>query len=98
MKTKPPFKIELCLTELINRAEQGINQLEAFNAYGETALHSTISALANDHGLLIKRVSEPHTHRHGALTHFNRYSLNTIDSMAHAKRIIASYAKLRGVA
>jgi hypothetical protein len=98
MKKHPPFKIELCLTELITRGDLGLNQLEAFNAYGETALHSTISALANDHGLLIKRVREPHTHRHGALTHFNRYSLNTIDSMSHAKKIVTTYAKQRGVA
>lgn len=98
MKTKPPFKIELCLTELINRAENGLNQLEAFNAYGETALHSTISVLANDCGLIIKRVREPHIHRHGALTHFNRYSLSSIDSMAHAKHLVATYSKRRGVA
>jgi hypothetical protein len=98
MKTKPPFKIELCLTELINRTENGLNQLEAFAAYGETALHSTISALANDHGLLIKRVREPHIHRHGTLTHFHRYSLSSIDSMAHAKHLVAAYAKHRGVA
>ncbi len=36
MIAKPPFKIELCLTELINRAENGLNQLGAFSRLLQT--------------------------------------------------------------
>lgn len=78
MKTAKPRrtpKYIVSLKELIERGEAGLNELEALSAYGETALHSTISTLCNGHGLEFKRVFEPHRHRRGGITHFMRYTL-----------------------
>jgi hypothetical protein len=93
-KTKVRFKIELCIDELLH-GPAGIIELEALQAYGETCLHSTISTLANRHGLTIDRKTEPHQHRHGGLTHFTRYSLVDEESIKKARDILANYLKAR---
>lgn len=56
-------------------ATRSLNELEAFNLYGETCLHSTISTLWNNKGIGFDRVLEPHTHRARGKTHFMRYTL-----------------------
>jgi len=94
-KKKAPFKIELCIDELIFRSSGGITELEALQAYGETCLHSTISTLANRHGLIIERKMEPHKHRRGGLTHFTRYSLVDEKSIKKAHDILGHYSKRR---
>jgi hypothetical protein len=73
--TKPPFKKELCLDQLLTLGVSGLNQLEAFSAYVETCLHTVIAQLANDHDLLFHRQREQHTHRAGGKTYFTRYRL-----------------------
>lgn len=73
--TKPPFKKELCLDQLLTLGVYGLNQLEAFSAYGETCLRTVIAQLANDHDLLFRRQWEQHTHRAGGKTYFTRYRL-----------------------
>ena len=88
-KTKVRFKIELCIDELL------LHGPAALQAYGETCLHSTISTLANRHGLTIDRKTEPHQHRHGGLTHFTRYSLVDEESIKKARDILANYLKTR---
>jgi hypothetical protein len=94
-KIKAPFKIELCIDELIFRGPAGMIELEALQAYGETCLHSTISSLANRHGLIIDRKMEPHRHRRGGLTHFTRYSLVDEKSIVKARDILTHYSKIR---
>lgn len=82
-----PTKQELCLSLLIERDAQGINKLEAFRLYGETALPTTISELFLDHGLKFKKVREPHQHRGGGRTHFTRYTLEP-ESMNKARQLL----------
>ena len=50
-------------------------ELEAFNLYGETCLHSTISTLSNQKKIRFHRKSEAHQHKNGGVTHFTRYTL-----------------------
>ncbi len=73
----PKFILTLKLT--LSRNYEGLNQLEASNLYGETCLHSTISTLANNHGIVFRRTREPHKHRGGGKTHFMRYRLKSAD-------------------
>lgn len=86
---KTPKKI-IALSFLV---EGPLIQLEAFQLYGETCLHSTISELCHKHDLVFERSREPHTHRHGGKTHFTRYRLSD-KSQATAKALISSYPPL----
>ena len=70
--TKAPPKKALCLYHLCRRS---LVQLEALSLYGETCLHTTISELANRHGLTIKRQQEAHRNQHGGTVYFTRYTL-----------------------
>lgn len=65
-------KKAICLSYLYRRS---LVQLEAFGLYGECCLHSTISDLANNHGLVFNRVREAHRHRNGGTVYFVRYTL-----------------------
>jgi hypothetical protein len=96
-KIRPSFKIELCIDELLYRGPKGMIELEAFQAYGETCLHTTISTLADKHDQIIDRKTEPHMHRRGGITHFTRYSLTDELSIQKAKALLLHYMKLRGV-
>jgi hypothetical protein len=93
-KIRPPFKMELCIDELLYRGPKGMIELEA---YGETCLHTTISTLANKHGLIIDRKTEPHRNRRGGITHFTRYSLTDELSIRKSEALLLHYMKLRGV-
>ena len=81
-------KYIICLKHLYDRMSQGINELEALSLYGETCLHSTISTLANTHGIAFKRKMEPHQHQGGGITHFKRYWLCT---PSQAQRLLKLY-------
>jgi hypothetical protein len=70
-----PYKEELCIWLLLRVDSGGVFQLEASNDYGETALHSSVSALQNRHGIYLARKPNPHTHRHGGQANFTRYWL-----------------------
>ena len=95
-KIRPPFKIEFCIEELLYRGQKGMIELEALQAYGETCLHTTISTLANKYGLIIHRMSEPHNHRRGGVTHFTRYILVDDLSIRKANSLLTYYQKRRG--
>lgn len=73
-KKKTP-KYIIALQHLLERADAGMNELEALRLYGETCLHSTISTLSNGHGIPFTRVFERHCHRRGGITHFKRYRI-----------------------
>ncbi|MDU0113281.1 hypothetical protein RT723_09795 [Psychrosphaera aquimarina] len=96
-KKRPPFKLELCLEELIKRGDAGMFELEALSAYGETCLHTTISALFNKHGLNFSRTPESHHHKRGGETRFTRYSLSGGESFTKAKALLKHYQVKRGV-
>lgn len=67
-----PKKI-IALTYLLTRS---LVQLEALRLYGDTCLNTTISDLANQHGLVFIRKREPHQHRSGGTVYFMRYTLS----------------------
>lgn len=87
---KPKYIITLEL--FLNRLDQGMNQLEALQAYGETCLHSTVSDLANKSGYEFTRKDEPHTHQNGGKTHFRRYWLKP-ELANKARKHISLYEK-----
>lgn len=93
---KSPLKIELCLMELLNRGDTGLVELEAFRAYGETCLHSTISTLANDKCLTFKRQTESHVHQHRGKVYFTRYSLFDDNETQKAQLLLNNYQSKRG--
>lgn len=97
-EVRPPYKLELCIKELLKQGEAGIIELEAFGIYGETCLHTTISTLANDKGLVFKRVPAPHIHRHGGKAIFVRYSLLNEVETRKAQALLAHYENKRGAA
>jgi len=85
---RPIPKYILCLKLLLERTSEGITELEALTDYGDTCLHSTISYLANNHGIAFERKWEPHTHRNGGETHFKRYWLKL---PAQARKLVSLY-------
>ena len=91
LNTSPPPatpKYIITLKLMLSRDKTGLNQLEAFNVYGETCLHSTVSTLANKYGIEFDREREPHKHRGGGTTHFMRYR---IGSSEKALKLLARY-------
>ena len=95
---RAPYKIELCLAELLTRGEAGLFELEALQAYGDTALHSTISTLANSHGFTFRRLDHRHTNQFGLVVHFTRYILTDDEQIDKAKSQLKHYRTKRGLA
>lgn len=89
------FKIELCLYELLSRKNKGMNELEALSSYSDTCLHSSISTLANKHGLQFTRKPEAHNHRGGGKTIFTRYSITCPTSLIKALNLLNHYRNRR---
>lgn len=82
--------------ELLSRGDAGMIELEAFSAYGDTCLHSTISTLANSHGIFFFRQDkQPHRHRHGGIAYFTRYYLTDDKAKEKAERLLELYRKKR---
>ncbi|WP_438499298.1 hypothetical protein [Alteromonas australica] len=94
---KPPFKVELSLNAILHKGAQGITQPEAFNAYRESCLHTTISTLKNEKG--IGFVSEPdlETVVHFYQKPFNRYWLATDEDRVMALKLLNAYRSNRGL-
>lgn len=94
---RPPYKIELALNALLNKGPQGITQPEAFNAYRESCLHTTISSLKNERG--IGFVSEPdfETVAHFYQKPFNRYWLAADEDRVMALKLLNAYRSNRGL-
>lgn len=94
---RPPYKIELALNALLNKGPQGITQPEAFNAYRESCLHTTISTLKNEKGITF--VSEPdfETVVHFNQKPFSRYWLATDEDRVKALRLLNAYRSSRGL-
>jgi len=95
---RPPYKIELCIAELLERGDAGLVELEALQAYGETCLHSSISTLANKYKLEFKRVSHKHNTKRNSTVYFIRYSLLNEQQRGGAKALLSQYRSKRNVA
>jgi hypothetical protein len=65
-------KKAICLSYLYRRS---LTELEALSLYHDTCLHSTISDLYNNNGIVFKRVKEAHPHSGGGTVYFTRYTL-----------------------
>ena len=95
---KPPIKKELCLTLLIQRGQQGITQPEAYTAYHESCLHTSISTLQQQHGLQINRVPDKETIVHYRQKAFSRYWLADNNQIEKATNLLNHYRTKRGLA
>ena len=97
IKIKLPTKTELCLVEFIHRSSEGLIQLEAFNAYGESCLHTSVSTLCNTKGIKFARETQPHINRMGGKTYFTRYWLLDDQEIAKAKALVIQCQIKRGL-
>jgi hypothetical protein len=79
--TKGPTKIEECLILLLTRHET--NTHDAGRAYNETCLHSEVSSLQKDHGIMIDRVRKqiPSARSRAAYAHYFLTGDNRIKAM-----------------
>ena len=94
---RPPYKIEMALFSILHNGPRGITQPEAFNAYRESCLHTTISSLKNEKG--ISFVAEPdfETVVHFYQKPFNRYWLATDEDRVMALKLLNAYRTNRGL-
>lgn len=95
---KPPIKKELCLTLLIQRGQRGLTQPEAYSAYHESCLHTSISSLQQQHGLQIARLPDKATVVHYGQKAFNRYWLADENQVEKATNLLNYYRTKRGLA
>jgi hypothetical protein len=86
-----PTKIEECLILLLTRHET--NTHDAGRAYNETCLHSEVSSLQKDHGIMVDRVRKQipsarsrATYSHYFLTGDNRIKAMKLVDKLRAKR------------
>ena len=69
-------KLLVCLTHLYQRAEVGLNTLEANDLYNDTCLNTTVSNIFRDYGWRLPRQYETYTNKAGRETQFMRYWLS----------------------
>ena len=87
--TKGPTKIEECLILLLTRHET--NTHDAGRAYNETCLHSEVSSLQKNHGIMVDRVRKqiPNTRSRAAYAHYFLTGDNRIKAMALVDKLRA---------
>lgn len=85
MSTTSPSKIARILAHLLTGAS--LNRFEA-EKIGDHCLNSTISELANRHGLAFRRISERVPNRWGAPCTVTRYALPQSE-FARASQVLA---------
>lgn len=84
-----PTKIEECLILLLTRHET--NTHDAGRAYNETCLHSEVSSLQKNHGIMVDRVRKqiPNTRSRAAYAHYFLTGDNRIKAMALVDKLRA---------
>lgn len=94
---RPPYKIEMALFSILHNGPRGITQPEAFNAYRESCLHTTISSLKNEKG--INFVSQPdfNTVAYFNQKPFSRYWLASDKDRVKAQKLLNAYRSNRGL-
>jgi len=78
---KGPTKIEECLILLLTRHET--TTLDANRAYGDSCLHTEVSSLQKDHGIMVDRVRKqiPSARSNAAYAHYFLTGDNRIKAM-----------------
>lgn len=92
----PPYKLELCLELLLQAGSAGITQPNAYCAYHDSCLHSTISALHNCHDVKIMRRPDKSTVIHRRQKPFCRYWLMDANQHHKALNLLNYYRQKRG--
>lgn len=92
----PPIKNERSLELALIKGPLGFTQPEAFAIYGESCLHSTISTLQNDHGILFNRRPDKSTIKHYRQKPFYRYWLADCHQSEKALTLLNHYRRKRG--
>ena len=95
--TRPPYKIELALFTILSRGSCGINQPEAYAAYRESCLHSTISQLKHGSGISFTAFADLDTVRYFNQKPFNRYWLTDNSDRLKAENLLNHYRQKRGL-
>jgi len=98
LPNRPPFKLETVLMMFIEYGHSGMNQLEACKEYGESCLHTSVSTLYNQHGIIFKRKQENIKNRVGTTSRFTRYWFFSERDERKAENLINSFRKRRGLA
>ncbi|WP_032095045.1 MULTISPECIES: hypothetical protein [unclassified Alteromonas] len=91
----PRIKSEYTLEMLLKVGPNGITQPEAYSVYRESCLHSTISALQNQHDIKIMRRSDKQSIVHKRQKPFSRYWLPDIVQANRALTLLNFYRKQR---
>lgn len=95
--TKPPFKIELALYAILKNGSLGITQPEAFSSYRESCLHTTISSLRHEKGIVFLAKPDLETVVYCHQKPFNRYWLASDKDRVKALRLLNAYRSNRGL-
>ena len=84
--TKGPTKIEECLILLLMRHET--TTYDANRAYGDSCLHTEISSIQKNRGILVGRVKKkvPNSRSNAAVAHYFLIGDNRIKAMALVDR------------
>lgn len=95
--TRAPLKLERALDLLIDADRAGLYvfALDALNAFGDSAWHSTVASLRGK-GLEFLERPHPHQHQHGGTARFKEYRLAPA-SREKAHRLRDTYRRARGV-
>ena len=91
-----PRKCELSLFTVLSSGKSGVIQPEAARVYGESCLHSSISTMRNEYGLIILGKPEKYQHRHGGHTHFHRYRFASYQAGLKGLEVLNHLRKRRG--
>ena len=87
--TKGPTKIEECFILLLTRHET--NTYDANQTYGDSCLHTEISSIQKNHGILVGRVRKkvPNSRSSAAVAHYFLIGDNRIKAMALVDKLRA---------
>jgi hypothetical protein len=77
--TKSLKKI-VALIHFIEVGGSGLFELEAFDLYGDTCLHTTVSDLKRSHGIEFEKRPHWHIRKNGQRVKFIRYFLKSVEA------------------
>ncbi|WP_395340745.1 hypothetical protein PN836_017585 [Ningiella sp. W23] len=86
-------KLSDCLDSFLQAGAKGLNRLDALSQYNDLCLHSTVSKLANDYGIVFERKSEPHRDRTGKTTYLKRYRLIEPTAIERGRQLLDAWGR-----
>ena len=95
IKPKPPTKQEVALLTLLEAGKHGLNTFEANDKYGDTCLHSTISAFRKFYSIDFSTNQECVISRVGTPVSVKRYFLLDELSIKASKKLIDYWRQKR---